>query len=121
MERAYAQAIKAQVSKGADESALFSNLIAHLKAKGRVKLLPKILAELRSQEARTRSTEATLEVASEKESENALKAARDLGFDAAKADVNPTLITGWRVRKGGTLVDASGKRTLLDLYRRITS
>lgn len=121
MERAYAQAITAQVSKGADESALFANLVTHLKAKGRMKLLPKILAELTALKARSRVSATTVEVASEKESDAALAEARALGFDASAALVNPSLITGWRARKGSTLVDNSGKRALLDLYRRITS
>lgn len=121
MERAYAQAIRAQVTKGTDESVLFANLITHLKEKGRMKLLPKILAELTALQARTRVAEATVEVASDAEREAALSEARALGFDAESASVNPALITGWRARKGSALVDNSGKRSLLELYRRITS
>lgn len=121
MEKAYAQALVNVLKTGVKEDEAVSSLINHLKEAGRVKLLPAILRELRTLGARTQVLEASVEVASEAEGKAALSAAASEGITATEASVNPLLISGWRAREGGRLIDRSGKRALIDIYRRITS
>lgn len=120
MEKVYAEAINNVVAKGAKEEAVFESLKSHLSATGRVKLLPRILYELRALSARKGKVAATVEVARESDAAAALKEAKEAGIDADAAVVNDSLITGWRAKKEGVLIDRSGKRALIDLYRRIT-
>jgi F0F1-type ATP synthase delta subunit len=90
-----------------------------LKARGRIKLLPKIKNEL--VKLRSHHQHALVEVAHKDEAHAALAAAAREGIHAEHAEVNASLIHGWRARQGSTLIDRSGKRTLVDLYRRITA
>lgn len=121
MEKAYALAIKSALRKGVDEQKLGDSLIAHLKSEGRVKLLPRILAELKKLEATAATLSPTLEVASEAEVVAATAEAKAEGIATDKVTVNPNLVKGWRARSGSTLIDRSAKRALIDLYRRITA
>jgi F0F1-type ATP synthase delta subunit len=121
METVYAQALINVLQGGAKEDEAVSSLVAHLKETGRLKLLPAILRELRTLQARTQVLGATVEVAHKAESAAALSAASALGITADSATINPLLISGWRAREGGRLIDRSGKRSLIDIYRRITS
>ena len=120
MEKIYAQAIENLLAKGGDEKKVVAQLTAHLKATGRVKILPGILAELRVLEARKAKLAPSVEVASEKEAAAAVAAAKKEGIEVAKAHVNHALISGWRARTGSTLVDRSAKQGLIELYRRVT-
>jgi hypothetical protein len=72
--------------------------IAHLKKTGRMKLLPQVLRELKESEARERLTAPRKETAKE----------------------NPALISGWREIADGKLTDRTGKRALLEIYKKIT-
>jgi F0F1-type ATP synthase delta subunit len=121
MEKEYAQAIYS-LAQEPDASAkdLVGKLMEHLQATGRVKLLPRILRELRRIEARAASLSETFEVASAGEKAAAEKEAHALGI-TAHARVNHDLISGWRARTGSRLIDRSGRRALLDLYRRIVA
>jgi len=121
MEKEYAIALSRQHAAGTDEKALVDGLVAHLKAAGRMKLLPGILRELRALMAQRAKLAPSVEAASEGEKAPALAAARAAGIDASEATVNPSLIRGWRARAGGTLVDRSAKQALVDLYQRITN
>jgi len=121
MEKTYAKALYDLASKpGADAGTLVESFISHLKAEGRLKLLPRVLRELKRLNARNESLGDLLEVASEKEAAHAHAEAKALGIDA-KPVVNETLVSGWRARTGSRVIDRSGKRALLDLYRSITS
>jgi len=71
--------------------------IAHLKRTGRLKLLPLVLHELRSEEARAKRLSSKTETAAE----------------------NPSLISGWRTLENGILTDRSGKSALIDIYKKI--
>lgn len=120
MEKAYAQAIqKLLAQEGAKEGEIVDRLVAQLKAQGRLKLLPKINQELKHLLAREQKP--LVEVAHESEEKAALAHAAQAGVHASHATVNPSLIQGWRARQGSLLVDRSGKRALIDLYRRITA
>jgi len=121
MEKTYAKALFSLASKeGADEAMLADRLIAHLKAEGKLKLLPKILRELRRQQQEHKTLEASVEVASDGEAAGALQTAKALGIEAKNATVNPLLIRGWRARMGGRLIDHSSSNALVELYRKIT-
>jgi F0F1-type ATP synthase delta subunit len=122
MQKLYAKAIDelAQTS-GANAKKLAAQLSAHLAASGRSKLLPGILRELRILAARRAKLEPALEVASQAEADEALREAKKEGIIATKTRVNHDLIKGWRARSGGTLIDRSAKRSLIDLYRSVTT
>lgn len=119
MQAAYAKALERLIEAGHDEAKAVEKLVANLAARGRLKLLPLIRAELQASHARKSLTNARIEVASEHEKHAALAAAKAEGIEAHDAVVNPALLKGWRARKGGIQVDRSGKRALIDLYRRI--
>lgn len=119
MSEMYAKVIQNLITKGVSESDVMKNLMAHLERKGRVKLLPSILRDLKVVQARAVVTGATVEVATEADAKHALASAQAEGITAEKAQVNPLLLSGWRAREGGKLVDRSGKRALVDLYARI--
>lgn len=121
MEREYAQALVRSLKAGTSEESLVTGLVKHLKEEGRTKLLPGILRELKSMQAREAKLLPSVEVASESEAATALKEANAAGIDAKEAHVNPSLIRGWRARANGILVDRSAKRALTDLYQRITN
>lgn len=119
MEKMYANALASALQKGADEKTLADGLIAHLKSVGRAKLLPGIARELTQKLAREAKLAPMLEVASQEEEKTAVKEAKEAGIDAGSVTVNADLIRGWRVQGGGTLIDRSGKKTLIELYRNI--
>lgn len=121
MEKQYAQALFDLAQKpGASADELVKKLVAHLKATGREKLLPRIGRELHRIEMRAESFGESLEVATAHEKAAAEKEAKELGI-TAKAEVNETLVSGWRGRIGSRIIDRSGKRALLDLYRQIAT
>lgn len=121
MEKEYAQALYDLAHKpGAHASELVKKLVAHLKEKGREKLLPRIGRELSRIEARAETFGEMLEVASEHEKAKAEREAKEFGI-SAKAQVNQDLVTGWRARSGSRIIDRSGKRALLELYRQISA
>jgi F0F1-type ATP synthase delta subunit len=121
MEKVYAQAIAKKVREGADEADLVKALQLHLERMGRVKLLPRIVAELKREVARNAKTEPVLELAHEGLREGALKELSSLGLSVSDIRINTDLIEGWRVRTEDTVLDKSAKRSLVELYKRITA
>lgn len=117
----YARAIAELAAKpGADPAAISKKLNEHLSKTGRMKLAPRIVAELARLRERSKATAPTLEVASESEIEAAKADAAALGITAEPVVV-PSLIRGWRISGNSQLTDRSAKRALVDLYRSITS
>ncbi len=122
MTELYAQALfNAAQEDGADAKKLVANLAKSLSTQGRLKLLPDILRSLQRLEARNAKLASVVEAASEKESAKALKEAAAAGIHAAHAVVNEALIKGWRATSTTKLVDASAKRSLVDLYRSVAN
>ena len=76
----------------------YDAFIAHLKKTGRMKLLPKVLAELKAEEVREERRKPRTETAAE----------------------NPMLISGSRTIEDGILTDRTGKQALLDIYQKVT-
>lgn len=77
----------------------FDAFLAHLKRTGRLKLLPQVLRELQEEKVR----------------------AKFLAPRTETAQDNEALISGERTLKDGMLVDTTGKRALLEIYKKITS
>jgi len=77
----------------------YADLIKHLERKGKMKLLPKIVRELRTKEAREKALAPRKETAKQ----------------------HPSLITGWRAIEDGVLTDHSGKQALLTIYQNVIS
>ncbi len=119
MHKDYAQALYNLAQQPeANAAELVKKLMAHLTETGRTKLLPHILREYRRIEARVEALDESLEVASEHEKAEAVQQAKVLGI-TAHPQVNHKLVSGWRAQKGSRIIDRSGKRALLDLYRTI--
>ncbi len=119
--RVYAQVLRNLSLKGdASDATIVKNLMQHLKASGRMKLLPGILRELKTEEAEAAALAPSVEVARKEDQKQALTAAKAAGVEVEEATVNPDLISGWRARSGSQLVDRSGKKQLIELYRNIT-
>ncbi len=112
--------VAAELEDKAASDAAVTKLIMHLKSAGRMKMLPQIARELRKVAARRRALRPRVEVAHLKESEAALAAAAQAGFRATHANVNHSLIHGWRALGGGNLIDHSAKRALLSIYQNVT-
>ncbi|MHB1163086.1 MAG: F0F1 ATP synthase subunit delta [Minisyncoccota bacterium] len=100
--------------------AAITKLVVHLKSTGRMNTLPKIAHELRTVAARRHLLRARVEVAHAREAEEALRAAAELGIKAEIAEINPSLISGWRAHGCGTLIDRSAKSALIQIYQQIT-
>ncbi|MHB8860318.1 MAG: F0F1 ATP synthase subunit delta [Minisyncoccota bacterium] len=109
----------AETEDKAVADAAVTKLIAHLKSSGRMATLPKIARELRRIAARRRAIAPRVEVAHEKESAAALRAAATFGIVAKHAEVNPALIHGWRAQSGGKLIDHSAKHALAQIYQKV--
>jgi F0F1-type ATP synthase delta subunit len=118
----FAQALYSLAQKdGADAKKLVTQLKTYLAESGRIKLLPSILQELRKIEAREAKLMPAVEVALEKDAAKALSEASVAGVTVSKATINPSLISGWRAMGNGKLYDNSAKRSLIEVYRKITT
>lgn len=121
MEKEYAQALLRAKEGGTHVPALVEGLVKSLSARGRMKLLPGILRELKNIEARKSKLLPSIEVASSTEKSAAIVEAKAAGIETNEVTVNHDLIRGWRARSGGTLIDRSGKKHLIELYRNIVT
>lgn len=102
-------------------STVVARLVAHLKSTGQMSILRTIVRELRKSNARQKVLAPCVEVAKEKDAENALKKASALGITADKATINPSLISGWRAHGDGKLIDHSAKYALIQIYQKTTT
>lgn len=101
--------------------AAVTKLIRHMQHSGHLNMLPEIAHELRKIAARRRTLAPRVEVAYEKDSVAALRAASELGINATRTHINHALIHGWRAQGGGKLIDRSAKNALIQIYQRVTS
>jgi len=119
MENSYAQALWQTIEKGMDPKTAIHSLVALLKVHGRSELMPRIArAFKRLTEKEMKKGRAQIWIAREKDAHIAMK---ESGIEEADVCVDETLIGGWRLEKGETLVDASYKRYLLDMYKKATA
>ena len=98
-----------------------TRLIAHLKSSGRMNMLSKIVRELRKLAARRQALYPRVEVAHKNDSATALHAAATFGIIAEHAQVNSSLVRGWRAQGGGKLIDRSAKSALVQIYQKVTA
>jgi F0F1-type ATP synthase delta subunit len=115
MENAYAQAIWKAVENGKSPKEAVSAVVEMLKKQGRAELLPRIGRALSRLAAAKSANNARVFVAHERDAKEAFKQS---GVDEADIIVDETLIGGWRLEDRDTLVDASFKKMLLDMYNR---
>ena len=108
-----------------ERRALVDVFIALLRRKGHHMLLPSIMREYRRiAEEKEAHSETTVTLAREKDAVLFKKAIADrlseLGADEKPTVAyDETLVGGFRIRHGGTLVDESYKTQLLSLYQRM--
>ena len=128
METAYAQALWKMVEGGMTPAKAEHALRDTLKAHGREQLMPRIArAFARIAQREAKRTDVVLTVAREKDERRAHKEIKDalsrMGVEtkALKTQVDDTLIGGWRLEGKETLVDASYKNQLIELYNRVTA
>lgn len=125
MKQAYITAIVDTLLTTKDVETVLKNAMALLSKKGHTRLWPAVLRGV-VREFEKRSVEAVPQVTVAKESaeqSEALKLAlASLGATAAppKTVVDSTLIGGFLVQYQDRMIDASYKRALTDLYRKIT-
>ena len=124
MKQAYITAIVDTLLTSKDVETVLKNAMALLSKKGHTRLWPAVLRGV-VREFEKRSVEAVPQVMMAKESaeqSEALKQAlATLGATAApKTVVDSTLIGGFLVQYQDRMIDASYKRALTDLYRKIT-
>jgi len=124
MKQAYITAIVDSLLTTKDVDAVLKNATALLQKKGHARLWPAVLRGV-VRELEKRTVEAMPHVAVAKESviaSAALKQAlAELGATATPTTVvDNTLIGGFLVQYKDRMIDASYKRTLTDLYRKVT-
>ncbi len=123
METAYAHALYAAIAGGIEPTKAIEALAARLAREGRSALLPRIAkAFARVAERESRKHRVSLAVAREHDTQAALAAAAayaEVGTHDVRVD--PTLVGGWRLETGDTLVDASYKKHLLDIFNRVVA
>ena len=118
MEQAYAQALWKSVAGGREPKDAVAALHETLQTNNRLELMPRILrAFKRLAEEHARKTRTRLWVARQEDAKHAFKQA---GVTEADVCVDESLIGGWRLESNETLVDASYKNYLLDMFNRAT-
>ena len=114
----YAKAIFDLVQGGKSVDSVVSGLLKSLRARGALALLPKVLSAYRRLESKASTYNATLTVAREADSAEAIKLA-GVGPDT-NVIVDESLIGGYRLEEAGKLLDNSFKAKLLQAYRNAT-
>ncbi len=115
--RVWAKAFIQVIEAGKSPKEALENMKNALKRQGKLKILPKILLEIKKQLQKQERRLPKLTVANEK----ALDEAKALieNPENVKVITDDTLIGGYIFEKNGHMIDKSFKRALLDLYRRI--
>jgi F0F1-type ATP synthase delta subunit len=122
----YVQALYALLKDGSELEPTLSHMRAYLKKRGLSSLYPRILRGLIEKLRRSDRVESgRIIVAREKDARHALHEAKmhegifgEMHKDAVEVD--PNIIGGFILEKGGSRLDQSHKRALLDAYRRLT-
>lgn len=118
MTEAYAHAVLQVIERGMEPAEAIRRLREVLDRDGKMALLPRIARAL--ERLKDRTDDAVLLVAREEDIPSAQTAAAQYESTPVSTAVDDTLIGGWRLEAGSTLVDASYKKHLLDMYRKLT-
>jgi|SRR3989344_2090629 len=128
MQEAYAQALWKMVEGGLTPAKAVRALEVTLKTHGREALLPRIASAFaRIAQRETKRSDVVLTLAREKDERRAHKEIKEMltrmkvDSKDLKTQIDDTLIGGWRLEGKETLVDASYKNQLLELYNRVTA
>jgi F0F1-type ATP synthase delta subunit len=114
----YAKAMFDLAQSGKSADSVVSGVVKSLKARGAMALLPKILSAYTRAISKASTKGATLTVAREADSAEALKLSGT--SSDAKVVVDESLIGGYRLEEAGKLLDNSFKAKLLQAYRNAT-
>jgi len=121
----YARALyEAGNTAGAPKHAvLFENFIAALKRRGHGKLLPRIEKEYVKIAALAKKNTVRVRIAREKDRPAAQQRAAELSLEGAAAHtvLDKTLVSGFMVSGRDFRFDATGRRALLQLYKKLTA
>jgi len=99
-------------------------LVAVLKKDGKMRALPAILREFERIEARKFSQKPTLTLARQSDIKKAVSELQKYTTSPPsdiETKIDERLVGGWRYTNSDTLIDASHKSALLELYRRVTT
>ncbi len=124
MHKKYAKALYELLnSKNKEEQEkLLANFFNVLKRDSKEKLLTKILLELEKLYTQRQKSSLRVRLASDKYKEQALKKAKDLGYDGEIPVVkDESLIGGYKIESADSVYDASYKKFLMDLYSKLVS
>lgn len=119
----YARAIyEAHEESATSDAEFIANVMQALKRRHHAKILPQILEEYRKYEMAAEAQGLTLRLAQESERQKALAALKELDATEekeARTIIDQNLIKGFVVEGKDFRYDASAKRTLIDLYKRL--
>lgn len=126
IEHAYAEAMQKMIADGKSPKTLVEALHKTLQRQGRTALMPRIarafkrVVERESARNTVRLYVAHTHGAAKSKAKHAIEA---LNVDSKDVEVmeDTTLIGGWRLEGREQLYDASYKKYLLELYKRVTS
>lgn len=119
----YARAIY-EVRKEArtNDGELIGSIVVALSRRRHEKLLPRIAEEYARIEQEAGKDAILIRAASEQEAHRGLSKLRDLGIiGAARMLVDPTVVKGYVLEGKDFRYDASARRALVDLYKRLTA
>ena len=122
LEEQYAHAIhEASLKKGHTTHALFTRMYEALKRRNHEKLLPRILAEYEKIAANAKSSQMKISIAHEKDKKPALDQLKALAPEDQTFELceDKSLVSGYVIEGRDFRYDASGKRSLLNLYNRL--
>ena len=118
MEQSYAHALMRLVENGKSPKDAVASIVKVLHSRGRDSLLSRVgRAFERLATRHTQRNTARITVAYAKDAGLARKAAN---ISEADVHIDDSLIGGWRIEKSDTLLDASYKKHLLQMYNRAT-
>ena len=123
----YVQALYTLLKDGSELEPTLARMRAYLEKRGLSSLYPRILRGLIEKVRRSEQMQTgRIIVAREKDAHDALKEskAQEAIFGEMKKDgihIDPSIIGGFILERGGSRLDQSHKRALLDAYRRLTS
>ena len=94
----------------------FEDFLRYLKEKQKIKLLPKIMAELEKLYQKAAKSAPKLYIAKEEDAEKVAKKAEAFALAKTVIVKDPEIIGGFKIKTKDFIFDASFKRYLLDLY-----
>jgi len=121
----YAKALISAAKTEKDTDALIASFFKVLKARGALKLLPKILTFLEHAQTKNASAKPTLTIAREKDKDSALMQIENAikgivsSKDEIEIKIDDSIIGGYRFQTSKDLLDESYKTKLLSIYRSV--